>query len=574
MNQKEPLSFLSRITDTRTYSPTERTLLAGLLGLLAVSLLMGLYQLNVAFFERVPTEGGSLTEGIVGTPRFINPLLTLSESDNDLTTLIYSGLLKATPEGTLIPDLAERYTISDDGKTYTFFLRTDATFHDDTPVRADDVVFTITQAQNGALKSPRRANWDNVTVEGVSEHEVVFTLPAPYGPFLENATLGILPKHLWEDIEPEQFPFSQFNMEPMGSGPYRISAVTRTAAGLPESYELTAFENYTLGKPFITTLTLKLYRSEEEASDAFAQGEVEAVNSITPARLDEIDISGSHILRAPLPRIFGLFFNQNAAPLFTSAAVRSALNIALSRESIVQEVLAGYGRPAKGPIPPGVAEEISTPEETSSRSATDILESDGWKKDEAGIWKKKTKEGEQTLSFSIATSNAPELKHAAEMLKRFYEEQGFVVELKFFEVGDLNQNVIRPRRYDALLFGEIVGRELDLFPFWHSSQRNDPGLNIALYANISADRLLEDARTTSDETKRRDLLERFEEEIATDIPAVFLYSPDFIYVVPEDLGGVSLSALTHSGERFLNVHKWYKETEHVWPFLTSLTPSH
>lgn len=565
--------LLDRITHLlETFSPTEKILLYGFIVLLILSALAGLYHLNQTFFVEVPTSGGALSEGILGTPRFINPLLALSDADQDLTTLIYSGLLRATPEGTLETDLAESYTISEDGRTYSFILKNGIHFHDGKPVTADDVIFTIERAQDPALKSPRRANWEGVTVEKVSDREIHFILSSPYGPFLENATLGILPKHLWENISSEQFPFSQLNIEPIGSGPYKLQNLSRNDGGLPEAYRLKAFDGYALGKPYIRELSLILYESEDELLVAYGEGDVDTLSSISPDRLDEIDTHASQIIRTPLPRIFGIFFNQNVAPVFVHESVRKALDIAAPRYTIVEEVLKSYGSPADGPIPPGLTliPHDEVPRENVEGART-ILTQGGWSQDEAGIWKKTTKGSTETLSFSIATGNTPELKHVAEILKREYEALGVIVELKFFDIGDLNQNVIRPRKYDALLFGEIVGRELDLFPFWHSSQRNDPGLNVALYASIAGDRLLEEARKTSDEQTKLEILQEFQQEVHDSTPAVFLYTPDFIYVTPHDLKGVNLGPLSHSGERFLGINRWYLKTERVWPFLTSFT---
>ncbi len=138
--------------------------------------------------------------------------------------------------------------------------------------------------------------------------------------------------------------------------------------------------------------------------------------------------------------------------------------------------------------------------------------------------------------------------------------------IKIFESGDLNQNVIRPRKYDMLLFGEIISRELDLFAFWHSSQRNDPGLNIALYANITVDKLLEDARSTTDKNVMIDKYRKFEDEVSADIPAIFIYSPDFIYITSKNIKNLELGLVITPEERFLNIHKWYKETDNVWNF--------
>lgn len=571
----------------QAFSPTERALFWIFVALFAASCIGILWHINNSLLIEVPASGGTYVEGVVGTPRFINPLLATSETDQDLTSLVYAGLLKPTAQGTLVGDVAESYTVSDDGLVYTFTIRKDAVFHDGEPVTAQDVVFTVQRAQDAALKSPRRANWEGVSAQALSEKEVQFTLTQPYGPFLENAVMGILPEHLWRDVSPEQFAFSQLNVEPVGAGPYRVERIHRSDAGLPEYYELEPFEDYGLGKPHIETFIVRFFPSEEELLVAQAEETVDAVSSISPFSLPRLSMEHSTTMQAPLPRIFAVFFNQNVAPLFTNAAVREAVNAAVDREEIVREVLGGYGRTMSGPIPPGIFAEAFAAEAASSSLASlqrepvdhaarvrEILEADGWELNEEGIWSK-TVDGEpQTLTFALSTSNTPELKAVAELLKRQWDAAGIQVELKFFDTSDLNQNIIRPRRYDALLFGEIVGRELDLFPFWHSSQRNDPGLNIALYANISADQHLEDARTTSDPALRRDALRAFEEEVRNDVPAVFLYSPDFIYVIPKRVHGVKLGPLTTSGERFLNVHEWYIETERIWPWFAELPKLH
>jgi peptide/nickel transport system substrate-binding protein len=149
-----------------------------------------------------------------------------------------------------------------------------------------------------------------------------------------------------------------------------------------------------------------------------------------------------------------------------------------------------------------------------------------------------------------------------------WEAAGADVEVRIFEQGDLNQNVIRPRKYDALLFGEIIGRDLDLFAFWHSSQRNDPGLNIALYANTTADDLLEKLRVATNQAERRDLYMKLRDEFVSDVPAVFLYAPDFTYAFPDRIEGLELTAISQPSERYLNVYAWHREVDRVWTFLS------
>ncbi len=555
-----------------SFSPTERVLYWVLIIVLLVSSIFVIGNINSRFLTEIPAQGGSLVEGIFGSPRFINPLLSISNSDRDLTALVYSGLMRATPEGKIIPDLAEEYEVSDDGRIYTFTIKKGVTFQDGTPVTADDVVFTVTMAQDPMLKSPRRASWDGVAVEKINENTVRFTLPQPYAPFIENTTLGILPKHLWKNVPVEQFPFSKINIEPVGSGPFSVSKIKRNSYGFPTLYDFSPFKAYALGTPFISSLKIKFYTNEDKLIQAYEQGEIDSLSSISPTRANILRQNGARTLTTPLPRVFGIFFNQNQTDLFIDKSIRKALALATPKKQIVDEILKGYAIAINSPIPPGIMSKNSylkpSEKDFSEREeeAKNVLTEDGWKPDEVtGVLTRKKKGKKQELSFSILTSNTPELKKVAQMVTNAWKDIGVKVEAKFFETSDLNQNIIRPRRYEALLFGEIVGRELDLFSFWHSSQRNDPGLNIALYANITADDLLVRARKTSDTTKRKDLYKEFEKEIGNDIPAVFLYSPLFIYIVPEKLKGIELGSLTTSGERFLNIYKWYIETDRVWP---------
>ena len=568
VQELEPLEALPR-----RLSPAERVLWWLLVCALVATSLFALNSLSRLAMTEVPDYGGSLTEGVVGTPRFVNPLLALSDADRDLTALVYSGLLRAVPDGTLIPDLAESYALSEDGLIYTVKLREDAMFHDGEPVTAADVLFTIERARDPAVKSPKRPSWEGVEAERVDERTVRFTLREPYAPFLENLTLGILPRHRWGAVTPEEFPLSAQNTEPVGSGPYRIRSVKRDGGGIPVRYELTPFSEFALGRPYLSRLTVRFYGNEDALLEALARGEIESAGGISYGKLADL-ASRTLIREAPLPRVFAVFMNQNQAPLFAHQEVRRALDRSIDREALVHEVLGGYGSAIGGPIPPGIPGYTTPPPPAASREeAAAILESAGWARNpETGVFEKKSsKKGAppEVLAFTLATSNAPELKAVAERVKAEWEALGARVELHLYETGDLQQNVIRPRKYDALLFGEIVGRELDLFAFWDSSQRNDPGLNIALYTSPTADNLLQSARGESDARRRFEAYRAFELEVTADVGAIFLYSPNFIYAVPERLRGVALGPITTPGDRFAGVYLWHRETNRVWNIFAS-----
>lgn len=560
----------------RILSKREQAILGFLLIILAGSALGLLWRVNYAYLETVPAHGGSLVEGVSGSPRFINPLLASSDTDRDLTSLVYAGLMRVTEDGKLTPELASSYDISEDGLTYTFTLRSDATWHDGQPVTADDIVFTIKKAQDSTLHSPKRASWDGVTVTKVDERTVEFTLQEPYAPFLENTTMGILPEHIWSQISTSQYAFSKYNQEPVGAGPYKVENINRDEGGVPESYTLTPFSQYGEGKPYINEIVFRFYSTEERLVSAFQDGPVESINAVSPDIAASLSENGNRVLTSPLPRTFGLFFNQNNAEIFTDQTLREALNHAVDKQAIIDAVLHGYGTPLSGPLPPGAlgydsaleGGEVATSTEARIREARAMLTEDGWTYNEE-TGKLVNDSSEEPLSFSLSTSAITELKEVANMVKTRWEELGATVDVNVFEPSNLNQNVIRPREYEALLFGEIIGRDSDPFAFWHSSQRRDPGLNIAMYANVTVDNLLEEARTTTSEEERAELYTEFEAEVRNDMPVVFLYAPDFIYILPKKIKGVNIDPVTIPSERFLNVHEWYIETDNVWTFFTN-----
>ena len=320
---------------------------------------------------------------------------------------------------------------------------------------------------------------------------------------------------------------------------------------------------------------MHFYSNEDDLVKALENGEVDQISSITPLNADILKERNYQIESSVLPRVFGLFFNQNQNHLFTDKVITKAIDQTIDKDKIVREVLFGYGVAIDDPIPPNMIA-YQKLNEKSNASRDEILQNvqnslakDGWSKGMDGFLQKNTtdknkKKTTTTLEFSISTGNAPELAKTADLIKQDLSLVGIKVNIKTFEVGNLNQGVIRPRKYDTLLFGQIINHESDLFAFWHSSQRKDPGLNVAMYTNAKVDKILEDAFITIDEQSRIKKYAQFENEIKKDMPAIFLYSPNFIYVVSKNLRGLSIDHIISPADRFSNIYLWYTETENVW----------
>ncbi len=562
-----PEKLLGLIENQKT---SERLLLRVLFFVTLSLALFFAFTINKENSLPTPTRGGVLIEGIVGIPRFINPALAITRADQDTVALIYSGLLKIDATGTLVPDVAESISISEDGKTYHITVRKNRTFHDGTPITAKDAIYTIELVQNADLKSPLRGNWIDVIIEEVNEYEFNVVLNEPYSPFMENFTLGIMPHHIWSTLPIEQLPFSQHNTEPIGSGPFSIKQVNRDASGLISGYSLVPEPN-NQNKPNISAIELRFFQNETILLEAFVNREINSTVYLPLNAISDLPRSDIKVLTQPLPRIFAIFFNQNRSAALRDKAAREALSLAIDKNKIIAEVLNGFGVPTEKPILADLStlESSSTSAENSpvfsQEAALDKLSSGGWKKTTAGLWEKKIDQTTETLSITIKTSNSEFFNEAVTLIAEDWRALGVEVEIEQYEQTGLVQSVIRTRDFQALLFGLDMNRTQDLYPFWHSSQKDDPGLNIAQYTNIVIDRLLEKTRNSQDKEERQQLLTEISNTLSAEVPAIFLFAPSMVYVVDENIVTTPMQLLGKPSDRFMNVSNWYAKTEVVWP---------
>ena len=540
----------------------ERRAFLSFFGLALIALVAVFIVLDRSYSVTLPANGGSLTEGVIGRPLKLNPLTAVSDADRDLVALLYAGIVRPDGKGGYIPELADSLTISDDGMSYTVHLRPDLSFHDGEPLSADDVIFTVQTVQNAAIASPLRANWEGVDIEKVDDQTIVFHLKKAYAPFIANLSLGVLPKHIWGTLSPQQFTVSEKNLaSPIGAGPYRFSSLSQDNNDVISSITLSSFRNYALGQSHLDSITLTFFDTESDLAEAFESGSVTSgIVGKEASALISKNQSTHHIQTSV---VYALFFNTDHAPVLADSKVREALNLALDRDVVIAASPAGSAVRITGPLPIGVD---AIPRDLERSRA--LLTSAGWTwNEESRSWTKKDKSTTQTLEFTLATSNNEELVRVANAINTSLAELGVKVNLAFFERADLEQARLRPRDFDALLFGQVMGIPEDPYAFWHSSQRTDPGLNIAKYANAKADALLEKLRTPLSSEAFHETSASLNTLIAGDFPALFLYSPTYLYVAPESISGMTLERAGIRADRFATIHEWYIERERVWRFL-------
>lgn len=618
----------------------------------AIALIVAFWQNNTAI---VPAKGGIMREGVVGQPRFLNPVYASSNDvDRDLVNLIYSGLFEYDTQGKIVPDLVKEYSVDQDGKTYNLILRQDALFHDGSPLTADDVVFTIKTIQNPDFQSPIQTQWLDVDVEKISDYQLKLTLKNPYPAFLETLTLKILPAHLWEDIPSQNFPLCSYNFNPIGSGPFEIKNINKDKAGKITSVILEKNSQYYEKEPYLSEISF-IFFSDQKALYQAAENNIIDTFQIT----DLSEYSGAYgydEYAFSMPRYYALFFNPKEKEFLTDENLRKALAYATDKEEILKEVLNGQGKTISSPFLLDLYQFQSTSStiKYNPEKALKILEENGFEKQDGklvkikeaatmkfsttleygdsgkeveylqeclaglaqdiypdkevtGYFGPKTKEavinfqeaysdevlapynlnsgtgkvGPSTreklnevcivspaetipLEITITTSQDPMLTQTAQLVKKQWEELGLTVNLLTLPISEIKQKTIKERDYEILLFGQVLGLIPDPFPFWHSSQRVYPGLNLAYFNNEKIDKLLEEARTEPEKEQRFEKYAEAEELLLAKAPAIFLYNPNYLYIAVNKIKGIEPRLIADPSQRFAGIENWYINTKRSW----------
>ncbi len=546
MGQREKMIFLAMI------------FLALVSGIFSITKLYSTYTTNA------PAQGGNYREGIIGQPRFINPLLATTDADRAIAKLVFSGLYKLDSTGSVVPDLAENMpTVSEDKQLYTVKLKQNAKWHNGTPVKADDVIFTIQTLQNAQYNSPQRSEWQSTTIEKIDDYTVSFKLNSPSAPFLNNLTLPIISKEIWQNISPADFVLSESNIKAVGSGPYVIKEVSKLAQGTVQSITLQSFSDYHNRRAYLDNVKLSFYENIEGVLTAIHGKQIDGFG-FSPfdqsVRLDESN-NEFKITQLNLPQYQAVFFNTSTK-LFSDVRVRNAFNLGTDIQTIIDSIYNGQGSAINGPILRQHVAGLEDPKiNYNLESAKGLLDSAGWKLDSNTNLRKKN--GVE-LSFTLSTNNFALNAKTAELLAGQWAKLGAKVTLNIQPTRELTENAIRPRKYDALLFAQKLGADPDPFPFWHSSQVRNPGLNLSMYANNTADKLISEARTATDKNFRDEKYRQFQTVITADAPAIFLVQNVFSYAMTEDIRGMSLNNLSDTTARFYDLPNWYTSTKRVF----------
>ncbi len=537
----------------KSLSKTEREIL---LAVFLIFLVSGAFWTVRVFSKNTlpkPTFGGIYSEGIIGQPVAVNPVIAANDTDRDLIQLIFSDLLQ----------LKEKLDVSEDQKTWTFSLKENLGWSDGEPITSDDVIFTLELIKDPDARSPLFATWQGVEAERLSERQFRLSLKTPYAFFADNLkTLRIVPRHIFENIPPANLRLSSYNLEPVGNGPFKFAGFEKRRDGFITRYSMIRNESFAGEKPFLDKFEFRFFSHKEELISAFSQKEIDGFGGIESKDLGKLRI-GRRVHKIVIPSYYAVFFNPALNAQLKDKDIRLALTLATNKSGVAKEVFDSQALIIHNPITltmEGYRPDVYKNETFSLDAASALLENKGWRRGTDGIRSKIIDRKDVRLEFEIIVPQVEFLIKTVEILKTDWEKIGVRLNPVVLRPSEITGDIIKTRNYQMLIFGTILRNNPDIFSFWHSSERFYPGGNLSLYANKTVDGLLESIKNSLDSNTRLAAIAKVQEIINQDRPAIFLFSPLYLYVTAENLGGFSAQFLNSHSDRFENIPEWHLKT--------------
>ena len=528
--------------------------------------------------EVEPTTGGVYAEGLIGSLGRLNPVLDFyNQPDRDVDRLLFSSLLRFNDRGLPVHDLVESMGISQDGRIYNFSIRENVVWHDGKPLTSEDVVFTVEMLRSPDLPVPEdiRALWETVEVEALNEYTLQFRLPEPFSPFQDYLTFGILPKHILGDIPASEMVNAEFNLQPVGSGPFKFDSILGEGDQI-SGVVLTPNPDYYAEPPFIEEFIFRYYPDHQTAVTAYQEGEIQGISRITNEILPAaLQAPGLNLYSGPIPLLSMIFLNLDnpEVPFLQDGSIRRALYMGLNRQHMIDELLGSQAILAHGPIFPNSWAYYAGIEHVpyDAEGAIRILREAGYTIPATGGSVRTNEEG-QALNIELVYPEDSSYEPIAQAIASDWRAIGVGVDLNPMPYEDVVSAYLEPRAYQAALVDLNFSRtpDPDPYPFWHQAQITG-GQNYAKWDDRQASEYLEQARIEVDIEERTRLYNNFQVRFASELPSLPLFYPIYNYAVDEQIQGVTMGPLYDPSDRLVTAPQWFLLAERA-PVENTPTP--
>ena len=525
-----------------------------------------LYHISSFFLTKTAVSGGEINEGIIGIPISFNPFFTTNEAERNVSAIIYGGLIKKTGPNSFIKELALDFLTSEDKKTHTFVLKEDIVFHDREPIDSKDFIFTINRKRE--IDKKFDSKWSDVVVDTPSVKKIIIksTRALSKEEIVEFASVKIIPEHIWQKI-PINLATSYAGRDLyVGSGPFLYKSVKTTQEGVIKEVILDSFDKYILGAPYLKNINFKFFQTKKELLKALQKNDVNSVVGVSPLDSTEIlSLGEKKIISIPTNKIFGLFFNQGDGFLFSDSLLRSVFANIDIRDEIIENVLLGYATPIYEPDRLHTTELKDKKININFKDLNQTLDDFDWKISEGDFIREKN--GEK-LNITIAAPDIEEFQKILSITEESWRKIGAsVLETKIPLHTDFSTYIKNNNNFDVLLWGYEVDSRRALEQIYNS-KIDGSFVAILNYGNSDVNNLFDELKNTTDELEEKIVYNNIKEFLIRDYLAVFLYSPDVLYIIPKNIKGVERKELIFDlSDRFFNIHKWYQKEEEIWKTL-------
>ena len=534
--------------------------------ILVTGLVMGLLllseQTGFRLVSPVPTSGGVYNEALIGSLQRLNPVLDYYNSaDRDVDRLIFSSLIRFDDKGLPKADLAKVWGISYDGLIYNFELRENAKWHDGTPVKAEDVLFTIDLMRDpdSVLPEDIKKIWTDVEVVVLSDTLIQFKLQEAFTPFIDYLDFGILPKHILGGMTYMEMINSQFNLNPVGSGPYQFDNLIVENNQI-KGVILSSNPDYYLEPAYINDFVFRYYTDASSAYAAYQEGVVQGISKVSQDVLPQVlNNSDLALYSAVEPRFSIVLFNLDNSDVsfLQDAAIRRALLLALDRRGMIDRILGGQGAIADVPVLPNnwAYYNGNTRADQDVSAAEKLLKETGFVIGENSNIR--SKDGVK-LSFKMIYPDDETHAAIAQAIQADWLKVGVSVEIVPLSYDTLILDHLQPLTYEAALIDidYTNSPDPDPYPFWDQAEQSG-GQNYSQWENRTISQYLEEARVLLDTGERAKLYRNFQVVFADELPALPLFYPVYNYAVDKSIQGIRLGSWYDTPDRFDNVTQWY-----------------
>ncbi len=534
--------------------------------ILVTGLVMGLLllseQTGFRLVSPVPTSGGVYNEALIGSLQRLNPVLDYYNSaDRDVDRLIFSSLIRFDDKGLPKADLAKVWGISYDGLIYNFELRENAKWHDGTPVKAEDVLFTIDLMRDpdSVLPEDIKKIWTDVEVVVLSDTLIQFKLQEAFTPFIDYLDFGILPKHILGGMTYMEMINSQFNLNPVGSGPYQFDSLVVENNQI-KGVILSSNPDYYLEPAYINDFVFRYYMDASSAYAAYQEGVVQGISKVSQDVLPQVlNNSDLALYSAIEPRFSIVLFNLDNSDVsfLQDAAIRRALLLALDRRGMIDRILGGQGAIADVPVLPNnwAYYNGNTRADQDVSAAEKLLKETGFVIGENSNIR--SKDGVK-LSFKMIYPDDETHAAIAQAIQADWLKVGVSVEIVPLSYDTLILDHLQPLTYEAALIDidYTNSPDPDPYPFWDQAEQSG-GQNYSQWENRTISQYLEEARVLLDTGERAKLYRNFQVVFADELPALPLFYPVYNYAVDKSIQGIRLGSWYDTSDRFDNVTQWY-----------------